>query len=431
MLTFKWKLLSCLLFAVIAPLTVRAELTLDDCRELAQENYPVIKKYRLLQSTEDLQLSDINRGWLPRIGVYGQGSWQNVVPSFPSTLSRMMEQLGGDMPGLSKLQYKIGADVNQTIWDGGSSKAKREIERSSTELSRAALDVDMYAIRKRVDNLYFGILLIEKQIDQTRSAIGVYENNLERLRNMLANGTAMQSDVDMIEAQQLTLRQQLKQAEAAARGYRTTLALFIGRQTDGETLMLPSAELPENLTSNRPELAVFDARQTVNNAQRQLVNSSVMPRVGFFAQGYYGYPGIDYFKAMTSRDLTFNLLAGVKVQWNIDSFYTKKNSLRKLDIANQRIEADRETFLFNSALQTSSELAEIEGIRGVMADDEKIVALRANVRKAAESQLTNGIIDATALTMKINDETQAQLASQLHKIQYLQAIQSLKETLNR
>lgn len=406
-------------------------ITLDECLQSAQDNYPLINNYGLISSTEDIELSDINKGWLPKVGIYAQSTVQNVVPSFPAALSKVMEQMGGEIRGLGKLQYKLGADINQTIWDGGASKIQREIARSRAESDRASLDVEMYAIRQRIESIYFGILLIESQIRQTESAIGVYQSNLERLDAMIAGGTAMQSDADMVEAQCLELKQRIAQARSAEKGYRTMLSIFTGLDLSDENLEIPSAEIPAELTSDRPELRLMDSQSRLNNLQRGAVNVSLMPKVGFFAQAYYGYPGIDYFKAMMGRDLTFNILAGVKASWNIDSFYTRKNSIKKIEISDSMIDSQRETFLFNSKMQTASGLEEIRGIEAAMTDDARIIALRGNVRRAAESQLRNGVIDATALTMKINDETQACLTAEYHKLQRLQAIYNLKNTLNR
>lgn len=409
----------------------RADVTLDECLVAARDNYPLIKQYDLLSSTESIELSDINKGWLPRIGVYGQGSVQNVVPSFPSALSNVMQQMGGDIRGLGKLQYKAGVDLNQTIWDGGASRSQREISRQRTAVDRASLDVEMYGIRQRVESIYFGILLLQSQIEQTESAIGVYESNLTRLQSMVANGVAMQSDADMVEAQLLSIQQQLVSAKSAEKAYRDALSIFTGLQLADEHLVIPNADMPLDMINSRPELTLFNAQETLNNSRRSGIESTIMPKIGLFAQTYYGYPGIDYFKAMITRDLTFNIIAGVKVSWNIDSFYTKKNSLRKIDIANRRIEAQRETFLFNSSMQSTSQMNEIRGIETVMKDDARIVELRRNVRQAAESQLRNGIIDATALTTKINDETQAALNAAYHSIQHIQAIYNLKNTLNQ
>ena len=408
-----------------------ADVTVEQCVALAQENYPLIQKYDLLRQSRQIDLSDINKSWLPQIGIYAQGTVQNAVPSFPDALSNVLDQMGTDMKGLGKLQYKVGVDLNQTIWDGGSSKASRTIAESENAQQEAALDVELYAVRERVENLFFGIMLVEEQIKQAELTLTLLESNLAMLRSMKTNGTATQSDVDMVEAQFLTVQQQITQARSISDSNRRLLGIFTGTDLSDEKLTKPSSSMPSELISARPELALFDARIKNNDARLGSIKSSVMPRIGLFAQAYYGYPGYDNFKSMMNRDMSFNVLAGVKVSWNIGSFYTKKNSERKLRLANDGIVADREVFLFNTNLQTSSQTAHISELEDIMKEDSRIVELRANVRRSAESQLRNGVIDATALLTKITDENQARLTSSYHEIQLIQSIYQLKYILNR
>lgn len=420
-----------LLLGMFVPISVTAQITLDYCLDRAEKNYPLIHKYDLVAKTTDLSLADINKGWLPRINVYGQATIQNVVPEFPGQLKDILAKLSQDYKGLGYFQYKVGVDVSQTIWDGGASKAQREIERTSAAEQQAALSVRMYAVREKVMDLYFGILLMDEQIAQAENTIALLKANHTLMQSMKTNGVAMQSDVDMVEAQLLTMTQQLTGARSAAKSYKDVLAVYIGESLDGKSLVKPEATMPANLESNRPELALFNAQNRHNNALDAAINSSVMPRIGFFAQSWYGYPGINYFESMMKRDPSFNLIAGVKISWNVDAFYSRKNSRRKLALAGEGIENDREVFLYNTRLQTTAQTQEIEGIRSVMADDSRIVELRSSVRQAAESQLRNGVIDATALLSKITDENQALLTARYHEIQLLQNIYKLKNTLNR
>lgn len=419
------------LLAALCAMYAVADVTVEQCVALAQENYPLIRKYDLLRQSRQIDLSDINKSWLPQIGIYAQGTVQNVVPSFPDALSNVLDQMGTDMKGLGKLQYRVGVDLNQTIWDGGTSKASRTIAESENAQQEAALDVELYAVRERVENLFFGILLVEEQIKQAELTHTLLESNLAMLRSMKTNGTATQSDVDMVEAQFLTVQQQITQARSISDSNRRLLGIFTGTDMSDEKLTKPSSSMPSELISARPELALFDARIKNNDARLGSIKSSVMPRIGLFAQAYYGYPGYDYFKSMMNRDMSFNVLAGVKVSWNIGSFYTKKNSERKLRLANDGIAADREVFLFNTNLQTSSQTAHISELEDIMKEDSRIVELRANVRRSAESQLRNGVIDATALLNKITDENQARLTSSYHEIQLIQSIYQLKYILNR
>lgn len=410
---------------------VSAQLTLEHCQQLAQENYPLIKKYGLIDKALEIELSDINKSWLPSVSAYGQGTIQNVVPAFPAALEDVLAQMGKEVRGIGKFQYKIGVDVSQTIWDGGASKAQQEIIRSQEAVQKSGLEVEMYALRQKVDNVYFSILLTEEQIKQANQTLELLNANLELLRSMLKNGTAMSCDVDMVQAQMLTLKQSISQAESAVKSYRTLLSLYVGEDVATQQLVLPSAELPASMTSERPELKLFESRLNALETSQLMIDVSLMPKVGFFAQAYYGYPGFDYFKSMMNRNLSFNIMAGVRVSWNIDPLYTKKNKLAKTALEVDNINIEQKTFLFNSRLQTESQLENLEGLKKVMRDDAQIIELRGNVRKAAESQLRNGIIDATALLSKITDENLAKLNAKFHEIQYIQEVYKIKNTLNR
>lgn len=420
-----------ILLYILSSLCVGAQTTIEECVRLAQDNYPIIKKYELMNVTKEIDLSEINKSWLPRICIYGQATGQNIVPSFPKSLTGVLEQMGQDVKGLGKIQYKAGVDVSQTIWDGGASGVRRDIARAQETTRNAALDVELYAVRERVENLYFAILLTEEQIAQNQVAYKLLMSNLEKIRTMLRNGAAMQSDVDMVEAQALTLSQTISLAQSATKDYRDILGIFTGKSMEGIKLTRPTAAEPNGSESDRPELRLFESKQMLNQIADRLNETSIKPKIGLFAQVYYGYPGFDYFKSMINRDLSFNIMAGIKVSWNIDALYTRKDLSRRTTVDNQNISADRDIFLFNSDMKSASQRSAIDGIRNVMKDDDRIIDLRANVRKAAESQLENGIIDATALLTKISDENIARLMAQLHKIQLLQEIYKLKYTLNR
>lgn len=408
-----------------------AQVTLEECITLAQDNYPLIKKYDLLNQTREVNLSDINKSWLPQINVYAQGTVQNETPSFPESLAGIISQSGTNVSGLNEWQYKIGADINQNVWDGGSSKVHRKMERAEDMERQSALDVQLYAIRERVEELYFGVLLIEEQAEQTRNILALLQSNLDKLRVMLKNGVAMQSDVDMMEAQYLSTVQQLTHAESTSKSYRKILEIFTGKSLAGQELMKPCAYIPQDMAPDRPELRHFEAQLLVNEAREASITASVMPKIGLFAQAYYGYPGFDYFESMMNRNASFNILAGVKVSWNIGAFYTEKNDRRKLRLSSENIAVERDAFLFNTSMKTRSQLDHIDELKAVMKENDRIVELRTNVRKAAESQLDNGVIDTTDLLTKLTDEKQARLTASYHEIQLIQSIYKLKYTLNK
>ena len=357
---------------LLAGLSAGAQVTLDECRRLAREHYPEIRQYDLVRRTEDYTLSNARQAWLPQLSFAAQATWQTEVPSFPNALAGMLAQQGIDMPGMNKDQYKAALELNQTLWDGGKSEADKRIARAEAAEQARSADVDLYALQGRVDNLFFGILLLDERIAQTRLTLDLLRSNLEKVRALQRNGVAMQSDADAVEAELLTVNQQLTQVTASRDSYRRMLEIFTGRPLGGEQLERPDASEPRSMESSRPELALFDATADKLTAQERLVKAATRPRFGLFAQGYYGYPGMDYFQSMMSPDWSWNAMAGVKMSWNFGAYYTRKNSLAKLRTAKEQVEMQREIFLFNTRLQTAEESGDIARLRKALADDDRI-----------------------------------------------------------
>ena len=419
-----------LLLMVLTALTSRAQ-TLEECCRLAREHYPEIRQYDLIAETEQYNISNAARAWIPQVVLSGQATYQSATPTYPEAFNQMIAANGLDMSGVRKDQYKVAIDVSQNIWDGGQSKANREIAEAEAAVERSRVDVSLYDLQSRIQNLYFGILLLDERVAQTETLIEVLDANLNRIRTYYKNGVAMQSDVDAVEAELLTARQTLSQVEASRASYRRMLEVFIGQPLTDKTLTRPAMVEVASRTSARPELTMFEAQSNILSAQRNAITASVMPRFSAFAQGYYGYPGLDMFKSMVSAEWTLNAIVGVRMSWNIGAFYTKKNNLNKLDVAERQISVQRDIFLFNTQMQTTQDDGEIARLRSALEDDNRIVELRRSVRMAAESQLKNGVIDATDLLRKISDETAAALARSTHEIELLQSIYRLKTTLNQ
>ena len=408
-----------------------AAQSLDECRRLAREHYPEIRQYDLISQTEQYNLSNAVRAWIPQVALSAQVTYQSATPAYPDAFNAILQANGMEMDGVRKDQYKIAVDVSQNIWDGGLSKANRLMAEAEAEEQRRCVDVSVYALQSRIDNIYFGILLLDERVAQTEMLISVLESNLSRMRAYCENGVARQVDADVVEAELLSARQTLAQVLSSRASYRRMLELFIGCALSDDKLERPVMRDLPHFTPARPELAMFNAQENRLSAQRKAINTSVMPRLSAFAQGYYGYPGLDMFKSMVSSDWSFNAIVGVRMSWNIGAFYTKKNNLDKLDLAQKQLDVQRDVFLFNTQMQIVQDEGEITRLRHAVDEDERIVELRRRVRVTAESQLENGVIDATDLLRKIADERDAALAQSVHEIELLQAVYRLKTTLNQ
>ena len=420
-----------LLTSLLASLAVCAQPSVERCKEMAREHYPLIRRYGLIEQSRDYTLSNAARAWLPQVTLSGQATLQSDVVSWPEEFESMLAMQGLDMPGIRRDQYKVQIDVQQTLWDGGKSRTDRAIAEGEAAQERMSTEVELYAVDSRVEDIYFGILLMQEQQRQIGEMMQRLQTNLDQVNALVENGMAMQADADAVEVQLLTQRQSLGQVEARLQSFRRILGFFIGEELGEAPLPMPVAEEPVGYDSERPELRLMDAQMALLQAREQMVDVSLAPRVALFAQGYYGYPGLNMFENMVSHRWTLNGIVGVRMNWNISSLYTSKTSRRQLQNARDNVMLQREVFAFNSRLQAEQESAEVRRIREAIADDDRIVALRSRVREAAEVRLQEGMIDTHDLLGKISDETTAKIARSTHQIELVKAIYDLKHTLNK
>ena len=412
------KFLSSLLLAL--PMIAMAQsASIEQCQQWAQENYPLTQRYDIIRQTEGFTLKNIAKGWLPQIGVTAQGSYQSAVPEYPEVLSNMLSQMGTEMKGISPLQYKATIDVQQTIYDGGVINSKRDVAKASSKVKEAVADVQMYALRERVNDLCFAILLIDQRLKLNEEMQRTIDSNRQRLATMLEGGVAMQADVDAMSAELATARQQHTDIEAQRGALIKVLSLFTGKEiTEVSTPGPLGRGTGERLL--RPELRLFDSQLSLTDAKERALRASLLPKIGAFAQGYYGYLGMNIFRDMMKRTPTLNGIIGIKASWNISALYTHKNDRAKLELERQTINNDRDVFLFNQKLQSSQEDSNIRRYRQLISEDDGICQLRHNVREAAEAKLEAGIIDVNALILEISRENQAKINKVIHETELLQ-----------
>ena len=405
--------------------------TLEDCQQAAERNYPLIQQYGLIGKTTELTVSNIQKGWLPQVSASAQATYQSDVVSWPDEMKTMMNGMGINMKGLKKDQYRVGIDVQQTIYDGGVIGSQKRIAREQGKVQAAQNDINIYNVRKRVNEMYFGLLLIDEQIKLNSDLQTLLGGNERKLESMTKRGTAAESDLQNVKAERLNAVQKATELASQKQMLRRMLSTFCGIEISN--IQKPQVKVEGiNLTTenHRPELKALDAQISVLNAQEKALNAALMPKVGVFAQGYYGYPGLNMFEDMMHHQWSLNGIIGARVTWNIGALYTRKNDKAKLQLQRDMTENSREVFLFNNNLEQIQQHENIERYQKLMAHDGEIISLRQAVRKAAESKLAHGIIDVNDLVREINQENAACVRQSVHEIEMLKEIYDNKYTTN-
>ena len=414
-----------MLFLMMVALSAQAQLTLEQCYELARQNYPAIKQYALVEQSRDFTLQNAAKGWLPQVSVNGRASYQSKVTQLPIDVS----QFGINYKGLSKDQYDAHVMVSQPIYDGGVITANKNILKAQTDVQTAQLDVTMYSIRERVNQLFFSVLLIDEQLAQNQLLQDDLKLGLNTVSAMMKGGIANQTDVDNVKVEQIKARQQEHSLRTARKTYLTMLGSFINLSLDANTQLEkpadPGFKSQGSDPNNRPELAMYDSQNRLLDARLKALDASLMPKVGAFLQGGVGNPGLNMLK--NGWDPYYRI--GATISWNIGSFYTRKNDQQLIANERQQITANRETFLFNNRLQQQQTNGQIENLRQQVSEDEEIIQLREGIRNKSEKRVQNGIETVNEMLRDINAVGEARQQKAIHEVQLLQEIYELK-TIN-
>ena len=413
---------------MLLPLLAQGQ-TLEECQQAAERNYPLISQYGLIEKTTDLTVSNLSKGWLPQVTASAQATYQSDVVAWPDQMQIIYQQMGLDLKGLKKDQYKVGIDVQQMVFDGGAISSQRDIAREQGRVQEAQTEVTMYQVRRRVNEMYFGLLMLDEQIALNNDLQSLLAANEQKLSSMWKRGTASESDYQAVKAERLNVMQQATTLDAQRRAVMRMLSAFCGMEvTHVEKPALIA--LPSQDVAQRPELKAIDAQLSLTNAQERLLNAALRPRLSLFASGFYGYPGYNMFDDMMSHDWSWNGMVGARLSWNLGAFYTHRNDKAKIRLQRDMAETSREVFLFNNRLELIQQNEKIEQYRRLMNDDEEIIALRSSVRKAAESKLVHGIIDVNDLVKEINAENAARVQQSMHEIKLLKEVYDMKFTTN-
>ena len=408
------------LYGLFLPVVGMAQLRLQDCRDLARQNYPSVQQLDLLKRTEEFTLKNIAKGYLPQVSFSGKVSYQSDVTRLPFDIP------GIDF-GMEKDQYQAVLEVNQLIWDGGALQNRKQTARVEHAVQQQEVEVGLYALNDRVDELFFGVLLCDAKLEQNALLKNQLELNLAQVQACVAEGIANQADLDAVRVEVLGAEQTERELKAFRKTYASVLGWLTGRQQLADEVFvrpeIPSAGTGEN---RRPELKLYELQRSRLDVQRKGLSVQYYPKLGFFAQGAYGDPGLNLLKG----GFEFYYVAGVRLTWNFGSLYTLKNDRKLIDLNRRRVDVQQETFLLNNRMEQEQYDRQVEKLRDLMKNDDELIRLRGNIRRSAEAKMKNGTLSVTEMLREVTAENQARQTKVLHEIELLQALYDLQNVTN-
>lgn len=398
-------------------LSVSAQVTLDECKTSARDNYPAVKQYRLIELSRDYTMDNASKAWLPKV---------SVAAGAVAMTDIMENTVAGTAADVSNEIYGAMFQVSQTIYDGGTTAARKRVTRAEADVEKGRLDVTMYDINSRVEELFFGILTIDEKLKQIQLLQNDLELSMRTVNGMINGGLANQSDKDAIKVEQLKASQQESSLTTSRAAYVRMLAAFTGKDMSADTQFEKpetTTPAPETITNRRPELEYYSARLRLLDEQRHTLDTKLRPQISFFGAAVYHNRINDLLKNGT-------LAAGVTLSWNIGALYTRKNDIRNIETQKLQTESQRETFLLNTRMQNENSYGNINGLKKQIALDDEIITLRENIRQTTEKKVENGTETVNELLRHINAVSEARQTKAMHEIVLIRELYSLRHTNN-
>ncbi len=395
-----------------------SQYNLELCQMKARDNYPLIIQYGLIESSKDFKIENANKNYLPQLTFSAKATYQSEVTEIPIS-----------MPGLtplSKDQYGAVAQLEQSIWDGGITGSLKKVIIAQKELEKSKLDVDLYTLRDRVNQLFFGIILQNEQLAQISILKDELARSLNKVLSYKENGLANQSDIDAIKVEQINTDQKEIEVLAARKAFISMLSAMIGEKINDDAEFERPLNLAYSVENKRPELYLFESQKRVNETQKEMVAAKNRMKMGAFIQAGYGKPGLN----MLKNEFSPYYIAGVKMSWSLGGYYTKNREVKLIDINNKIVESQKNTFLYNSDLMTTQQIVQINKIKRLMESDNELIKLRENIKSAAESKLENGTISISDYLREINMLDLARNNKARHEIELLMTIYDVKNNTN-
>ena len=411
--------------AICAGYEAHAQTTLDECIGWAYDNYPQIKEMSLIEMTKGIDLKNAAYAWLPHLNISGKATWQSEVVEMPVDIPGMDINIPHD-------QYGLTAEFTQQLWDGGTSRSQKELAEAGAEVKKTQLETNLWSIRSRVQNVFLGIILIDKQLELNRLLRESLERSSEEVKSRMEAGVALPSDLDQVSVNILSCLQQRASLDADRKSYVKILGLLTGRDMTDVELAVPKDAV--NYVDDgardfetRPEMAFYAAQLKQNEFQRRQLNTLISPKLNLSLQGGYGRPGMN----MLSGDFSGYFVAGLKLQWNIGALYTRGLDKRKVNADAQKIDLTRKSFILNSSVEAEQKNNAILKARDVLEKDSEIIGLRQRIRASGENQYREGTIKMNDYLSMLDEEYKAKANESMHEVQLMMAVYDMKNTIGK
>ncbi|MCK4568808.1 MAG: TolC family protein [Bacteroidales bacterium] len=403
-------------------------LTLGMCHELAISSYPAAERTGILSSASEIQQKKLNANYLPQVQINGQASYQSDVtrvdveiPPFyiPPPIDIEVTPTPLNTPVPPNDQYKFTMDVYQVFYDGGITAKQKKVDMAGYEIEKQRVEIELHRLKENINTVFFSIILMQENEKLLEVLLDELNNKLNDVKAAVEYGVALSSDRDVLRAEIIKVEQQMEETTIQKQTFVRILSELISED-------LPVAitlEMPENAISSmaidpaRPELQMYDMQKSLLEDSKDLITSTWMPKFSGFGQLGYGNPGLNFLE----DKWTPYYIVGARLSWQIWNWNQNKKDKQILGLRQDLVDREKETFDKNLNIALEQHHADMRKYESLIIKDWEVIELRINISQMASSQYDNGVITSSDYVSRLNEEAQAKLNLEVHRVKLAKA----------
>ena len=389
-------------------------IKLADCLRIAGERSVLNRQISNNSEIIRDKIKNLNTNWFPSVGFNAQALYNSETVNF----SDIVKNTGISFPALPLDQYKIWADINQQIYDGGAVKAQKAIEKAGYEVDMQQTEAELLGLRQQVSQVYFSLLLTRKSADIIQVSLEELTERKKVVKSGVDHGIVLPDNLLALEAQEISLQQKLTELNLTMEQMIKTLSVLMDSTLSIQVVPADPVDIEvSGDPSGRPEFQMFEKQKERLLANQKLVSSSDLPKFYAFSQAAYGRPG---YNLASSNFHTFYSV-GLGMKWNFLNYGDNKRQKKILELQKDQVDVKKQRFNDQLDIQLLTEKSNIEKYDALLKQDEQILQLRKAIASASLAKLNNGVITSMDYLSDMNAEILAKLQFENHKILKKQA----------
>jgi outer membrane protein len=358
-------------------------ISLNSAIDLALQNNHLLN-IRRLQLEEKQQVVDEDKvKYLPTVIVGGSYQYNTHLPQLVMKQGQFGSiPIGGvsiPMPLVDEVVvlgnnnlYSAGVTLYQPITQLGKIKAGVNVSKTELQMAQTEENKAVFQIKQSVEKLYFGLLIIRKQIEEAEIKIKLAESRLLDVENAILAGKTTESNKYGLAASAADEEQNLLKLRIQYDDYAADLKQLTGLTSTGDLILEPviteelvekpaviDTSLNEAITKNN-DLRLATLNKTRAEYSIQASKLSYLPDLGLL--GSYTYQDGNYIYPKN------NTFVGASLKWNLQDILSNRNTQEQRmyvvkqaeeNLANTKEQVNKEITKSYRKLKLSEELISV------------------------------------------------------------------------